>query len=115
MDSSYTQSSPTLVVKDMTPEEAWSGFTPTVDHFRVFGCIGHVHIPDSKRTKLDNKSFKCVLLGLSEESKAYRLYDPVSKKIVVSRDVVFDENERWDWKKSAEEMKNDILEWGDET
>ena len=63
--------SPTLVVKDMTPEEAWSGSKPSVDHFRVFGCISHVHIPDSKRNKLDDKSVKCVLLGVSEELKAY--------------------------------------------
>ena len=62
--------SPTLVVKDMTPEEAWSGSKPSVDHFRVFGCISHVHIPDSKRTNLDDKSVRCVLLRVSEESKA---------------------------------------------
>ena len=32
-----------------------------------------------------------MLLGVSEESKAYRLYDPATKRIVVSRDVVFEE------------------------
>ena len=31
--------SPTLAVKDMTPEEAWSGVKPLVDYFRVFGCV----------------------------------------------------------------------------
>ncbi|BBG96684.1 transposable element gene, partial [Prunus dulcis] len=86
--------------KDVTPEEAWSGIKPCVDHFRVFGCVAHVHVPDSRRKKLDNKSFKCVLLGVSEESKAYRLYDPISKKIVISRDIV-----------SAYEVKRDVLEW----
>jgi hypothetical protein len=105
--------SPTLAVKDMTPEEAWSGVKPNVDYFRVFGCIGHVHVSDSKRKKLDDKSFQCVLLGMSEESKAYRLYDPASKKIVVSRDVVFEENECWDLGRSNEEARLDILEWGD--
>jgi len=29
---------------------------------------------------------------VSDESKAYRLFDPISKKIIVSRDVVFEEN-----------------------
>ena len=87
--------SPTLAVKGVTLEEAWSGVKPNVDYFRVFGCIGHVHVPDNKRKKLDDKSFQCVLLGVSEESKAYRLYDPVSKKIVVSRDVVFEEDKFW--------------------
>ena len=46
-----------VVVKDMTPEEAWSGVKPNVDYFRVFGCIGHVYVSDNKRKKLDDKSF----------------------------------------------------------
>ena len=29
----------------------------------------------TRRTKLDDKSLSCVLLGVNEESKAYRLYD----------------------------------------
>ncbi|GJX04969.1 retrovirus-related pol polyprotein from transposon TNT 1-94 [Tanacetum coccineum] len=45
---------------------------------------------------------KCVLLGVSDESKAYRLYDPVSKKIIVSRDVIFEEDESWNWANSSE-------------
>ncbi|MCI39571.1 retrovirus-related pol polyprotein from transposon tnt 1-94, partial [Trifolium medium] len=64
--------SPTLSVKDITPEEAWIEIKPSVHHFRVFGCIAFAHIPDSQRSKLDNKSVKCVHLGLSEESKAYK-------------------------------------------
>ncbi|PNX58192.1 retrovirus-related Pol polyprotein from transposon TNT 1-94, partial [Trifolium pratense] len=43
---------------------------------RVFGCIAFAHIPDSQRKKLDNKSIKCVHLGISDESKAYKLYNP---------------------------------------
>jgi len=105
---------PTLAVKDVTPEEAWSKVKPSVDHFRVFGCVAHVHIPDAKRTKLENKSFSCVLLGVSEESKAYRLYDPTAKRIVISRDVIFEEEKQWDWDKSYEEQVLMNLEWGDE-
>jgi len=32
-----------------------------------------------------------MFLGFDEESKAYRLYDDTRKKIIISRDVVFDE------------------------
>ena len=71
--------SPTVVVKNKTLEEAWSGVKPSVEHFRVFGCISHVLVLDSNITKLDDKSLSCVILGVSEESKAYRLYDPVSQ------------------------------------
>ncbi|CAL9028826.1 unnamed protein product [Prunus brigantina] len=89
--------SPTFSVKNMTPQEAWSGLKPAVDHFKVFGCIAYAHIPDEKRKKLDDKSEKCVFLGVSEVSKAYKLYNPVTKKIVVSRDVIFDEDTMWNW------------------
>ena len=42
--------SPTVVIKDMTPEEAWSGVKPNVDYFRIFGCIGHVHVSIGERS-----------------------------------------------------------------
>nr|DAD43144.1 TPA_asm: hypothetical protein HUJ06_001374 [Nelumbo nucifera] len=109
---SNSKESPTLAVKNITPEEAWSGVKPSIEHFRVFGCISHVHVPDVKRTKED-KSFTCVLLGVSEESKAYRLNDPIAKKIVISRDVVFEEEKYWDWDKCYEEQVVAVLEWGD--
>jgi hypothetical protein len=38
-----------------------------------------------------------VLLGYSDKSKAYRLFDLIAKKIVISRDVVFDKGESWNW------------------
>jgi hypothetical protein len=62
---------PTFAVKDMTPEEAWSGRKPSVSHFRIFGCIAYAHVPDNLRKKLDDKSTVCIHLGISEESKAY--------------------------------------------
>lgn len=105
--------SPTVAVQDKTPEEAWSGMKLDVEYFRVFGCVANVHIPDQRRIKLDDKSYKCVLLGASDESKAYRLFDPVAKKVVVSNDVKFEEDESWNWGKSKEEARLDILEWGD--
>ena len=39
----------------------------------------------------------CVHLGTDPGSKAYRLINPVSKRIVVSRDVIFDEDKGWIW------------------
>jgi hypothetical protein len=58
---------PTLVVKNMTLEEAWSGRKPSINHFRVFGCLSHVYVPDSKKIKLDDKSLECILLGVGQE------------------------------------------------
>uniref|UniRef100_M1AR77 Integrase catalytic domain-containing protein n=1 Tax=Solanum tuberosum TaxID=4113 RepID=M1AR77_SOLTU len=93
--------SPTLAVKDITPEEAWSGEKPLVDYFRVFGCVGYVHIPDARRTKLEDKSVSCVLFKVSDESKGYKMFDPVTKRIIVSHDVIFKEDRMWDWNASS--------------
>lgn len=74
----------TIAVKDVTPEEAWSQKKPFVHFLRTFGSIVYVHIPDSQRKKLDDKNVKRVLLGVREESKAYRLYDHVATKVMTS-------------------------------
>jgi len=78
------------------PEEAWSGTKQGVTHMKVFGCVAYAHILDQLRKKLDNKGEKCIFIGFSEESKAYRLYKPSTKKLIVSRDVQFIEEEAWD-------------------
>jgi len=105
--------SPTSALQEQTPEEAWSGLKPNVSHFKTFGCIGYVHIPEARRTKLDNKSCKAIFLGVSEESKAYRMYNPNSKKIIISRDVVFEENRTWDWGRNDDHgtTTSDVLTW----
>jgi len=38
-----------------------------------------------------------VFLGYAERTKGYRIYDPESKKLHISRDVIFEENKGWDW------------------
>ncbi|CAJ2640628.1 unnamed protein product [Trifolium pratense] len=97
---------PTFAVKDVTPEEAWSGIKPSMTHFKKFGCIAYVHVPDNLRKKLDDKSTTCVHLGISEESKAYKLYVPIKRKIVVSKDVKFDERKQWNWENKVIEKSN---------
>ncbi|CAM6094110.1 unnamed protein product [Calypogeia fissa] len=58
---------------------------------RVFGCEAFAQVPNEKRTELDAKVTKCVFLGYQKGVKGYRLWDPVTQKLVVSRDVSFNE------------------------
>jgi hypothetical protein len=58
---------------------------------RKFGCPTYIHVQSGERSKLDSKSRKCICLGLESGVKGYKLWDPVSKKKIISRDVVFDE------------------------
>jgi hypothetical protein len=81
---------------DESPQEAWSGTKLNVAHLRTFGCIAYAHVPSELRKKLDDRSEKCIFTGYSETSKAYRLYNPITKKLILSRDVQFLENQFWD-------------------
>ncbi|GMI75663.1 hypothetical protein HRI_001235600 [Hibiscus trionum] len=81
--------SPTRVVLNQTPFEAWMGKKPRVSHLKVFHCITYALV--TSRTKLDEKSQKCIFIGYSSLSKAYRLYNLINGKVIISRDVVFNE------------------------
>ena len=83
---------PTKVLKIIMPFEAWHGKNPSVDYFCVFGCVSYAHVPKEFCHKLDDKAVKCIFVGYSAESKGYRLYNPTTRKIFVSRDVIFSEN-----------------------
>jgi transposase InsO family protein len=85
---------PSKAVANKTPFEAWSGEQPSVGHLRVFGCTAFAHVPKQRRTKLEAKAVKCIFVGYSSQSKAYRLYNPETKKIIISRDVIFLESSR---------------------
>ncbi|CAJ2657878.1 unnamed protein product [Trifolium pratense] len=83
--------SPTRSVLEKTPQEAWSGRKPGISHLRVFGSIAHAHIPDEKRSKLDDKSEKYIFIGYDANSKGYKLYNPDTGKTIISRNVIFNE------------------------
>lgn len=74
--------SPTKSVKDRVLEEAQNGKSCHISHLRIFGCVAYVHVPKKLRKKLDDRSEKCIFIGYSDESKAYRLYNPITKNIL---------------------------------
>ncbi len=78
---------------DKTPFELWNGCKPDVSYFRIFGSPAFVHLPEETRKKLDPKAVQCVLVGYCEHSKSYRLWNPAERKIIISRDVIFNEDD----------------------
>jgi hypothetical protein len=84
--------SPRVALEGKVAEEVWTG--NEVDYFglRVFRCPAYVHIPSEERSKLDPKFRQCVFLGYEKEVMGYKLWDLKTKKAVINRDVVFDEN-----------------------
>ncbi|GJY73089.1 ribonuclease H-like domain, reverse transcriptase, RNA-dependent DNA polymerase [Tanacetum coccineum] len=104
---------PTKALEDITPYEAIKQRKPNLENLRIFGCIAYAKVPSQHLTKLDDRSNKMVYLGNEQGSKAYRLFDPTTQRICVSRDVKFKENETWDWKDYMSELINDEPEWTD--
>src|SRR5450759_2026640 len=57
----------------------------------VFGCDAYPLIPKETRSKLDATSKKCIFLGCQKGYRGYRLWDPTTCKLIVSRDISFNE------------------------
>ena len=71
----------------------------------MFGCVAYAHVSGQLRKKIDDKAEKYIFIGYSHETKGYKLYNPKTKNVIVSRDVTFDENCVWDW---LSEEKNSL-------
>ena len=84
---------PTSALVDKTPHEVWTSKKPSLSHLKVFGYDAFLHAPKEKRSKLDSKSEKCIFIGYKDGVKGYKLWNPVKRKTVYSRDVIFREVE----------------------
>ncbi|KAE9586444.1 putative RNA-directed DNA polymerase [Lupinus albus] len=73
-------------------EEVWTGNLINYNLLRTFGCPAYVHVPSDERSKLDLKSKRCIFIGYTKGGKGFKFWDPVSRKVVLSRDAVFDED-----------------------
>lgn len=97
----YVQNrTPHRALGKITLEKVFTGKTPKVCHFRIFGSLAYCRIPEEKRKKLDQTAKNGYLVGYSENAKAYKIYLPGSRKVVVRRDVKFMEDRAF--KKSRE-------------
>ena len=83
---------PSRVLNFKSPHEVLKGKSLNLLHLRVFGCTCFVHVQTPHRDKLDSRATKCVFLGYSSTQKRYKCYNPTTKKMVISRDVKFDES-----------------------
>jgi hypothetical protein len=57
---------------------------PLLNISEFFGCDAYVHVPKENRSKLDNKDEKCIFIGYKDGIKGYKLWNPITKKIVYS-------------------------------
>ncbi|KAK2985183.1 hypothetical protein RJ640_010472 [Escallonia rubra] len=67
------------------------GQHPDYSSLRVLGCKCFPFLGDYKKNKLEPKSVPCVFLGYNIKHKGYKCFNPISRRVYVSRHVVFDE------------------------
>jgi len=81
--------SPHRALNGKTPEEIFSGTKPNIAHLERFGAKCWVLQQDVNRNKLDPKSKPFIFTGFSGDSRAYRYFNPVTRQIQTSRNVIF--------------------------
>nr|GEV03772.1 retrovirus-related Pol polyprotein from transposon TNT 1-94 [Tanacetum cinerariifolium] len=74
-----------------TPYKILKGRKPTLDYFRVFGSKCFILSTKDYLTKFDPKSYECVFLGYSQNSKAYIVLNKRTRKVEESLNVTFNE------------------------
>ncbi|KAG8500494.1 hypothetical protein CXB51_002743 [Gossypium anomalum] len=80
--------SPSFAIEKKTSQEVWSGNSANYSDLKIFGCPAYAHVDNGK---LEPRFIKCVFLGYKVGVKGYKLWCPENRKVVISRDVVFDE------------------------
>jgi len=67
--------------------------------------VAYAKIPDARRTTLDDKSEKCIFVEYGNRRMGYKLYNPITKKVIMSKDVIFEEDKTWQWNDDQETVK----------
>jgi transposase InsO family protein len=84
--------SPSTAIEKKTPMEVWSGSPSDYSQLKVFGCTAYAHVNNDK---LEPRAAKYIFLGYSSGVKGYKLWNPETKKSMLSRSVVFNESEMY--------------------
>ena len=90
------------------PYELFWGKKAPLDHLRVFGCPAYVHVDASRRLKMQDKAVEGVFVGYDTESTAYLVWLPEKRRLIRSRNVVFDE--AWRDAQAAQPVAVDVEE-----
>ncbi|KAH9294173.1 hypothetical protein KI387_040625 [Taxus chinensis] len=100
---------PSSALEGGVPEEAWTSKEVNYSFLKVFGCEAFVHIDKENRTKLEAKSKKCTFIGYGTDDFGFWLWSLDEKKIIRSRDVIF--NERVMYREQLQDKKLEKSEY----
>uniref|UniRef100_A0A2N9I3U8 Integrase catalytic domain-containing protein n=1 Tax=Fagus sylvatica TaxID=28930 RepID=A0A2N9I3U8_FAGSY len=84
---------PSPTTHKKSPFELLYDKLPDYSSLRVFGCVCFVSLPSHERNKLEPRSRLCCFLGYGISQKGFRCYDPISRRLRISRHVEFWEHQ----------------------
>ena len=82
---------PCRAISFSTPHYLLYGVHPSYDHLRIFGCLCFPNLYATKDHKLAPRSARCIFIGYPREHKGYRCFDLKTRRVIISRNVIFDE------------------------
>ena len=92
-----------------TPYELWKGRKPNVKYFKIFENTCFILKDRENVRKLYSRSDEGIFLGYSSTSKAYRVYNKRTNKVMETVNVVIDESLEFGSEKFSEEIPKEIL------
>jgi transposase InsO family protein len=84
---------PTPRLSHISPWEKLFHKPPDISHLRTFGCICFPHLRPYNTHKLQPRTTPCIFLGYPAHTKGYICQDPKTKRVYISRHVLFNESE----------------------
>ncbi|CAI7868420.1 unnamed protein product [Closterium sp. NIES-53] len=81
---------PRISLAETTPTLRWTGKVGDASAFRVWGSRAFVH--DTTADKLSSRAIPCVFLGFPPDAPRWQFYHPISRRVLSSQDVTFDES-----------------------
>ena len=92
-----------------TSYELWKGRKPNVKHFKIFRSTCFILKDREIVEKFDSRSDEGIFLGYFSTSKAYRVYNKRTMKVMETVNVVINESSDSNFEKGIEELTKEIL------
>lgn len=82
---------PSTAIANSVPYELLFRQSLSYDHLQVLGCLCYPNLSTTAPHKLAPRSAACMFLGYPSSHKGYRCLDIASRRVIISRHIVFDE------------------------